>query len=266
MREGEPSATAQRMAAHRLGFDRVGVVYGDATAEDRLAGDVAGDVAVRAEGLILPYLRARTKFFDRVVVSALDGGLTQVVVAAAGYDGRALRYAKEGVTWFEVDHPDTQRDKLARLSRLGIDASHVTFVTADFGQDDVDRALVAAGFDPMMPSLILCEGIAVYLDQPVLTSLLSALGAVAAPGSRLAISLFVSSDSPGLVNRRADFQASVAALGEPTRTVLTIETAEALLAATGWCVERPRTEEGSDPERIRRAGFVLARPVWLPSG
>ena len=42
------------------------------------------------------YLRARTAFFDRVVVNALDRGITQVVTGGAGYDGRAFRYAQPG--------------------------------------------------------------------------------------------------------------------------------------------------------------------------
>jgi len=60
------------------------------------------------------YIRARTAFFDRVVVSAIDRGVAQVVIGGAGYDGRAFRYAKPGVRWFEVDHPATQADKRAR--------------------------------------------------------------------------------------------------------------------------------------------------------
>ncbi len=57
------------------------------------------------------YLRARTAFFDQAVVDSIDSGVRQVVIGGAGYDGRALRYAKPGVRWFEVDHPSTQADK-----------------------------------------------------------------------------------------------------------------------------------------------------------
>ncbi|MGH8919138.1 MAG: class I SAM-dependent methyltransferase, partial [Actinomycetes bacterium] len=60
-----------------------------------------------------------------------------------------------------------------------------TFVPADFTHDDIGQLLVAAGVDPSLPSLMLCEGVAVYLDLPVLSSLLCGLRAVAAPYSRL---------------------------------------------------------------------------------
>jgi methyltransferase (TIGR00027 family) len=61
----------------------------------------------------------RTAFFDRASLAALERGVRQVVVLGAGYDGRALRFATPGVTWFEVDHPATQSDKRARLAALG---------------------------------------------------------------------------------------------------------------------------------------------------
>jgi hypothetical protein len=53
-------------------------------------------------------------------VSALEAGIDQVVVVGAGYDGRALRYSRPGVRWFEVDHPDTQADKRERRLLVGL--------------------------------------------------------------------------------------------------------------------------------------------------
>ena len=254
MKPGEASITAQRVAAHRLTFDREAVTFGDAAADDRLARDVAGDVSVDSAGMMVPYLRARTSFFDRVVVRALDAGIIQVAIAAAGYDGRALRYAKPGVRWFEIDHPDTQRDKRERLDRLGIPTDHITFVAADFTVDDVAAGLRASGHDRGVPTLFLCEGVAVYLELEVLGSLLRALRASAAAGSRLAISLSVDTGAPAVAARRAAFGEAVAALGEPARTVLTVDDAGALFATTGW-----RTVEGS--ERARHAGLVVAVPA-----
>src|SRR5204863_5794277 len=101
----------------------------------------------RGDGPMVRYLAARTAFFDRVVVRALERGVRQVVIAAAGYDGRALRYAKDEVRWFEVDHPDTQADKRERLARLGLRGDEIAFVAADFAHDDVGDGLRAAGHD-----------------------------------------------------------------------------------------------------------------------
>ena len=266
MEDGGPSVTARRVAAHRLGFARVATDYGDPAADEAMAADVAAGRVAPASRMH-DYLAARTSFFDRTVVSALDRGVRQVVVGAAGYDGRAFRYAKPGVRWFEVDHPATQRDKLERLERLGINASRVRFVEADFTRDPVADRLRSAGLDPEAPGLFLLEGVAVYLEPAVLEDVLGQFRRVAAPGSRLAISVSLSRP-PGDAGR-ARFQATVAALGEPARSIFEAGQAEALLARTGWqLVADSGDDQRADGqqaiarrERRRSAGLLLARPA-----
>ena len=159
-------------------------------------------------GRMRDYLEARTRFFDRVVVGAIGRGVRQIVLGAAGYDGRAFRYARPGVHWYEVDHPATQQDKQERLARLGLAAGQVQFVAADFARDPVADRLTAAGLDPGRPSLFLLEGVAVYLEPAVLERVLGQFRHVARAGSRLAIS--VSAARPGS-ETRSRFQATVAA-------------------------------------------------------
>jgi methyltransferase (TIGR00027 family) len=258
MEDGGPSQTARRVAAHRLDFTRVPADYGDPAADHALAVDVAAGRRAPASRMH-DYLAARTSFFDRTVTGALGRGVAQVVVGAAGYDGRAFRYAKPGVRWFEVDHPATQRDKLRRLERLGLDAPHVRFVEADFTRDPVADRLRAAGLDPDEPSLFLLEGVAVYLEPAVLEDVLRQFRQVAAPGSSLAIS--VSLSRPRGDSARARFQATVAALGEPVRSTFEAGEAQALLARTGWHLpagagDGQPTAAGRD--RLRAAGLLLA--------
>jgi methyltransferase (TIGR00027 family) len=247
MNEGSASVTARRVAAHRLDYDRLQAPYGDPAADDALARDVAAGMAAPASRMH-DYLRARTAFFDRVVVNSLDHGIGQVVVGAAGYDGRALRYASHGVRWFEVDHPATQADKLERIGRLGLDAAHVRFVAADFTADPVAGLLRAAGLDDRRPALFLLEGVAVYLDVPVLERVLAAFREVTAVGAPLAISVTLAATSAA----RDRFREAVARMGEPARSELTPEQAHGLLAGAGWQVTEARA-------RLRYAGLLLAR-------
>jgi methyltransferase (TIGR00027 family) len=261
MRDDGPSETARRVAAHRLDFTRVPTAYGDPGADDALAADVAAGHRAPASR-IHDYLAARTAFFDRVVTAALDDGVRQVVVGAAGYDGRAFRYAKPGVRWFEVDHPATQRDKLARLTRLGIATEHVRFVAADFRADPVAGLLLAADLDPQAATLFLLEGVAVYLEPTVLSVLLAELRQVAAPPSRLAISLSPSRDHDQAARSR--FRATVAALGEPARSQFTPQQAEALLARTGWQITPLATPEEPSRHRPPSVGLLLCTPSAHP--
>ena len=255
MEDGGPSVTARRVAAHRLGFSRVPAAYGAPAADEALAADVAAGLVAPANRMH-DYLAARTSFFDRTVVSAIDRGVRQVVVGAAGYDGRAFRYAKPGVRWFEVDHPATQRDKLERLGRLGIAAPLVQFVEADFTRDPVADRLRAAGLKTGVPSLFLLEGVAVYLEPAVLEIVLEQFRQVAAPGSRLAISVSLSREHDE--GARARFQAAVAALGEPARSTFDAGQAEDLLARTGWRTIPGRGETAAKRERLRSAGLLTA--------
>jgi len=254
MMEGTASHTARSVAAHRLEYARIEAPNGDPAADDALARDVAGGLAPK-HNRMHEYLRARTAFFDRAVVTALDAGVAQVVIGGAGYDGRALRYARPGVRWFELDHPATQADKLERLARLNLDTRHIRFVGADFARDPIAAPLAAVGLDPRQPALFLLEGVAVYLERHVLERVLATFREVAADGSTLAISVSAGgTDSQA----RARFAERVAAIGEPARSAVTPDEAAELLAAIGW-----KTTEGR--ERLRFAGLLLARSSpWPP--
>lgn len=256
MLDGVPSLTARAVAATRLRAPRVPSADGDPDADDRLARSVTGGLPVD-DSPMSRYLTARTWFFDQLVVDALDNGVRQVVIAAAGYDGRALRYARPGVRWFEVDHPATQGDKRERLTYLGLVTPHITFVPADFTVDAVDERLAAAGCDPDETTLVLAEGVAVYLDLPVLEDLVAGLRRAVAAGSRLGISLSFAGTAPELAARRAEFERRVAAIGEPARTVLTAPDAENLFAAAGWQMETA-TDADAAPGRF---GLVTARAL-----
>jgi methyltransferase (TIGR00027 family) len=249
VRDGQPSQTARRVAAYRLAFDRVAAPFGDPAADELLAADVSAGVAVNSDGRMAKYLQYRTAFFDRVAVNALDGGCTQLVTLGAGYDARAWRYAKSGVRWFEVDHPATQADKRARLDRLGITTQPVKFVAADLVEDDAAEALLGAGFQPEVPALLLCEGLAVYLSPAVLADLFEQLRSIAAAGTRLALSGGVEGSNSA---RRAAFAERVARLGEPLASTRA-DIAEALETA------RWRQTEVSGP--AHRLGLMVAVPV-----
>ncbi|HEX4089148.1 MAG TPA: SAM-dependent methyltransferase [Trebonia sp.] len=250
MKDGTASHTARSVAAHRLEFDRITAADGDPAADRSLTADVA-DGREPNRGRMHEYLRARTAFFDLAVVNALDRGVRQVVIGGAGYDGRALRYARPGVRWFELDHPSTQADKLERVGRLGVQTGHIQFIPADFTADPIAGPLLAAGLDPAASALFLLEGVAVYLERSVVERVLVAFRQVAADGSELAISVSVASSTS---QARTRFRERVAELGEPARSEFTHDQARDLLAEVGW-------EAAAGPGRQLAVGLLLARTV-----
>lgn len=257
MASGGPSQTARSVAAHRLTYRRAATAFGRPRDDEALSKDVADGIAVRQAGMHR-YLRARTEFFDDVVVDAIAQGCRQLVVLGAGYDGRALRYAHPAVTYFEVDLPGTQADKRTRLERLGIDDTHVVYVTADFASDDLTARLEAAGLTTA-PCTLLLEGVLPYLETTVIESLLHSAAGPAGSDRTLAVSAGVVHDpyDQAAADRIGEFRDRVESMGEPVRSDLDEAAFAALLARTGW--QRLEVAQPDERARRRRLGFVVAR-------
>ncbi|MCU1366625.1 MAG: hypothetical protein JWL72_4168 [Ilumatobacteraceae bacterium] len=235
-----PSLTALRVAALRRSFDRVPWPNGRAGDEDRLAAALLDDAGALEPTRSTPegerfrrYLSERTRFFDAFVVDAIAAGITQIVVVAAGYDGRALRYATAGVTFFEIDHPDTQAHKRRVLDELGISTDGMQLAAVDLSEASVSTALAGTSFDSSLTSAHLIEGLAAYLTAPDVERLLHDLRSVSAPASRLGISF------PGRASPTAGSVAlaqRVAALGEPIQLGVTGDAFRALVDRAGWTI------------------------------
>jgi len=249
----------------RAGFARPHSADGDPLAQERLCAGMATVVLTDMRAS----LAARTAFFDERVTSAIQAGVDQVVNLGAGYDDRALRFRTPGVTFFEVDHPDTQGDKHARLNAMLADdepargAGWPVLVAADFGSDDVPALLSAAGHDRRRATLFICEGLLVYLDQPTTVRFLSGARDAAADGSVLAASLSVHAeglDSPAVVARANARRRTADA--EPWQTILPASAQVALLASAGWQVTAAvdAADLGTGAER-GRALLVTAAPA-----
>jgi methyltransferase (TIGR00027 family) len=193
--------------------------------------------AVGALSLGLSYhVALRTRAIDDALREAVAGGATQLVVLGAGLDSRAERLPElAGARVFEVDHPSTQRYKAERLARMGARprARAVARVAIDFERDRLDEALVAAGLDPAARSFWIWEGVTVYLTPDAIAATLAAVGALSAPGSRLAVTY----TRPG--RRRApawlDPLSRVlgSAVGEPLRGMMETDAMFAALAQAG---------------------------------
>jgi methyltransferase (TIGR00027 family) len=182
------------------------------------------------------YIAARTDFFDNRLLEACELGCEQVVIVGAGYDGRSLRYRQPGVTFYEVDHPTTQADKLARLGEVAAKAEDVRFVAADIGRDSVVEALTMAGHDRRAATHFMCEGLTSYLPMVLLNKLLGSLASRAAPRSTIALDFVAPARDRSTASRLllGLVRAGTALMGERIVTLVTPEEAASLLRDTGW--------------------------------
>jgi methyltransferase (TIGR00027 family) len=144
---------------------------------------------------------ARTRCFDDALLSEAASGIEQVVILGAGYDSRALRFARElkKVRVFEVDHPGTQARKMDILLRSITDIPrNVQYVSVDFNRGTLEKALVDKGFSRNRRTLFLWEGVSYYLPREVVGGILDFVKACA-PGSSIvfdyALRTFVEGDT-----------------------------------------------------------------------
>jgi methyltransferase (TIGR00027 family) len=137
------------------------------------------------------YFVARTPFYDEQIHAGVAEGVDQVVLLAAGFDGRARRLdLPAGTVVHEVDTDAVLSFKDAVLDdALPAPGVERRIVRADL-REDWPGALLASGFDPDRPAVWLAEGLFMYLDADQSDALLARIGSLAAPGSRLATEWF----------------------------------------------------------------------------
>jgi len=112
------------------------------------------------------YIVARTAFFDRLFVDALNNKTPQIVLLGAGYDSRAYRFANlnHGTRIFELDSTSTQDRKKKCLRKAQIDISkYITFVPIDFNKESLQEVLEKAGYKNQEKTLFIWEGVSYYL-------------------------------------------------------------------------------------------------------
>jgi methyltransferase (TIGR00027 family) len=173
---------------------------------------------------------ARTVAIDEAVRAA---AAPQVVILGAGLDGRAWRMPElRDATVFEVDHPDSQRVKRARVAALQPVARDIHFVPVDFTRDRLDDALAAAGHDPTRATTWIWEGVVMYLELADIEATLSVIARRSAPRSRLIVMYL----RPALISRLVGFV--VRRVGEPFRSAFRPDQISALLGRHGFTVTR----------------------------
>ncbi|MDB4961457.1 MAG: O-Methyltransferase involved in polyketide biosynthesis [Myxococcales bacterium] len=158
---------------------------------DTLAGDDGHDIARRLDQQFAPmetWLALRVAYLDRLVAQAVDRlSIRQVVILGAGYDTRAARLPRAGVSYFEVDHPATQAAKRERLGRLeGYPIDAAIYVTCNFEREDPIERLVASGFDATEPALVIWEGVVPYLTEAAVRATATRLASGLDPRSLVA--------------------------------------------------------------------------------
>lgn len=150
----------------------------------------------RVESLVAPgvvdhWMRRKVRI-DQLARQAADEGFKQLIVIGAGFDSLAWRLSDDHIYPRTIcaDHPATlkligEALKLPELKRgtERIATTSVEHVPLDLVREDAVRVLSAAAtFDPATATLIVIEGVLMYLAPPVVAQTLRSLASL--PGGR----------------------------------------------------------------------------------
>jgi methyltransferase (TIGR00027 family) len=238
---GKRSRSAQAVAAERAVLTDLAVIedpYAERMLDPTMARILWGvrhllPARMRRGSVTLAGLAARVRWHDTEVLAAMDDGIDQVVVVGAGYDSRAWRLARDGVRFFELDHPATQADKRARAPEGG-----PIYVPADLRTDAAAEALVAGGLSVERPAVFVLEGVTMYLPEADVRRQLAGLASMAAARSRLTTDFYPPQDAGTSRNRRQNLLQRVArgGSGEGLHLAVGRDDAVALLESERWAV------------------------------
>ncbi len=234
---------AARLRAAHLLIDDPPPIFDDPLASRLLAPEVAAAIREHAERLRTPAsltLRCdvvvRSRYAEDRLAEAVRRGVRQYAILGAGLDTFACRQPAwaSALRIVEVDHPASQADKLARLSRAGIaPPPNVWYAAADLEVDDLEPVFRASGFDAAEPVFVACLGVLVYLSERAAGAIFDTAARLPG-GSEMAFTFSRPDASTAGPPRPGSAAARVAAAGEPWRTRFDPEALRARLEASGF--------------------------------
>lgn len=204
---------------------------------EQAARDGKRGMSLEMARVMADMIALRTAAIDTAVRDAIAGGVRQLVILGAGYDGRAWRMPElSGVKVFEVDHPATQGDKRAHLAELPPPSGILSFAPIDFLRDSLGTVLDRAGHDRTAPTVWIWEGVVMYLTRDVMRATLAGIAGRSARGSTLIVNYHT-------IHRRLFMRLIFRLIGEPQISAWSPEEMAADLGAVGFVV---REDSGMD--------------------
>jgi len=154
------------------------------------------------EGLY-EYVIARTGYFDDLFIHSLKEETSQIVILGAGYDSRPYRFKNliGNTLIYEVDALATQEHKRIILQNNGVYChKNIRYVSLDFEQDDLMNVLCNEGFNPLLQTLFIWEGVTFYLNPATVQTILQSLRSNSAEHSILSFDFQNIDNEQGLID------------------------------------------------------------------
>jgi methyltransferase (TIGR00027 family) len=180
----------------------------------------------------------RKAFCERQVRDAVCAGAAQVLVLGAGYDTMGWRLAPEfpGVSFFEIDHPATVELKAKGIEAMG-QRGNLRLIPEDLGKRKLVDVLKANElWDPTAQSIIIAEGLLMYLPREAVPDLFCQCAEITGSDSRIVFTYIpTGADGRPDVGRWTGLMLWLQKLiGEPWNWSIRPEELPLFLEGTGW--------------------------------
>ena len=261
MRQNKPSITAYKVALNivtlgsKPGMEAIlpaGIV--DATRKLLVASGAAGEGIVKwaqSQSAVFIYeafdwmlpgqfeaFAHRKAFCERQVRDGIEAGATQILVLGAGYDTLGWRLApiSPHVLFLEIDHPATARLKAKGIAAMG-ERDNLILMSEDLGKRKIVDVLEAnTSWNKGAQSVILAEGLLMYLSNEAVRDLFCQCALITGDSSRIVFS-YIPADvkgdpDVGLWTGLMLWLQKVT--GEPWLWTISPEQLDSFLAENGW--------------------------------
>lgn len=209
---------------------------------------------------IAPTPLARARFCEDSLKIAMQTGTAQYVILGAGLDTFAFRETDfmKKYKVYEADHPQTQSDKIERITRAKLEIpDNLFYVPVDFSKDDLKAGLLKAGFDPTKKTFFSWLGVSYYLSEEEIETMLDNIASLSVEGSSLVFdyadeNLFVSK-----VKRVQNMLAMARAGGEPMKSWFNYAKLEKLLEKHKFLIYELMTAQDIQSQYFEERGNEL---------
>ena len=207
----------------------------------------------------------RKVFCEKQVIDGIGAGATQILILGAGYDTLGWRLAPEfpEVNFFEIDHPATSHLKAKGIEVMG-QRSNLHLLAEDLAERRLADTMKSADtWKPSAQTVVVAEGLVMYLYEDAVRELFCQCAAVTGPCSRIVFSYIPSGkDGKPYVGQWTDLMLWFQEMsGEPWNWSINNEKLSLFLRETGW-TRSPAPEEQNSKIPIHGFEmFVLATKI-----
>jgi len=205
------------------------------------AGNDADALRWIVDHQLSPSPLGRSAFAEQALKNAVNGGATQYLIFAAGYDSFAYRQPEWAsvLQIFEIDHPLMSVEKQSRINRVFAKRpDNLTYLPVDLAVTRIDESLFAnSQFDRSQLSFCSMLGISYYLSTDSFIGLIESISKIICVGSTIVFDYPDQDTYTDKAGERAKRQVMLAGeAGEAMLAGYSYSDMEALLSNLGFLI------------------------------